>query len=150
RAHAEGLRMCLVLDENISPTLVRRLWEQQIDPVHIRDRGLLSAADHVIWEYALTEKRAVVTINGRDFLVFARRMSIHPGVVVLPSARLRDEMFQYIMAAIAWSKTRTIRPISFYQQFVTVSTEFHNTAEVIFDQTLLPGEVPGVTRVYLA
>jgi predicted nuclease of predicted toxin-antitoxin system len=88
--------MCLVLDENISPTLVRRLWEHQIDTVHVRDRGLLSSPDNVIWEFALSEKRAVVTINGQDFFALARQASVHHGVVVIPSGGLRDEMFSYI------------------------------------------------------
>jgi predicted nuclease of predicted toxin-antitoxin system len=142
--------MCLVLDENISPTLVRRLWEHQIDTVHVRDRGLLSSPDNVIWEFALSEKRAVVTINGQDFFALARQASVHHGVVVIPSGGLRDEMFSYIMAAIEWAKTRGIGPISFYQKFVKVNTEFEISAVTVFDQTLLRGEVRGVTRLYLA
>jgi predicted nuclease of predicted toxin-antitoxin system len=142
--------MCLVLDENISPTLVPRLWEEQIDTVHVRDRGLLSSPDHVIWEFALSEKRAVVTINGRDFVALAKRSSIHHGIIVIPSGGLRNEMFSYIIAAVDWAKTRGIGPISFYQQHISVNTALSISAEPLFDQTLLRGEVPGVTRLYLA
>jgi predicted nuclease of predicted toxin-antitoxin system len=141
--------MCLVLDENISPTLVYRLWEKQIDTVHVRDRGLLSSPDYVIWEFALTEKRAVVTINARDFLPLAKRSSFHHGIVVIPSGGMRDEMFTYIMAAMKWSKERGIGPINFDQYFVTVSSELEVVAEPTFDRTLLRGEIPGVTRLYL-
>ena len=142
--------MCLVLDENISPTLVPRLWEKHIDTVHVRDRGLLSSPDNVIWEFALSEKRAVVTINGRDFYALAKRTSVHHGVVVIPSGGIRDEMFSNIIAAVEWAGTRGIGPINFYQQFVTVDSELAITAKAIFDETLLRGEVPGVTRLYLA
>jgi hypothetical protein len=90
--------------------------------------------DNVIWEFALSEKRAVVTINGRDFYALASRTSIRHGVVVIPSGGVRDEMFSYIIAAVEWAGTRGIGPINFYQQFVTVDTELAITAAPIFDQ----------------
>lgn len=44
--------MKLLLDENISPKLVRLLSDVYPSIVHLRDLGLIGAPDHVIWEYA--------------------------------------------------------------------------------------------------
>src|ERR1700687_4046669 len=97
--------MSLLLDENISPTLVPKLWERQIDAVHLRDRSLLSSPDRVIWDFAFAEKRTVVTINGRDFITLARRSAYHYGIVIIPSGGTPPEMYSYIMAAVEWAKS---------------------------------------------
>jgi predicted nuclease of predicted toxin-antitoxin system len=65
----------LLLDENMSPRIVRSLWDRDVDAVHVRDRGLLGAADHEIWKFARQEVRTIVTINGRDFRKLAKKKS---------------------------------------------------------------------------
>jgi predicted nuclease of predicted toxin-antitoxin system len=92
----------LLLDENMSPRIVRSLWERDIDAVHVRDRGLLGAADHEIWKFARQEVRTVVTINGRDFRRLARNSEDHPGVIVVPSGGSPEAQFKFIMAAVMW------------------------------------------------
>ena len=58
----------LLLDENVSPSIVRRLNDLGIDAYHARDRGLSGAADHVLWRRAFEEDRILVTINVHDFV----------------------------------------------------------------------------------
>jgi len=72
----------LMLDENLSPSLVGPLSDHGIDTVCARDRGLLGADDHIIWRAAHSESRTVVTINKVHFLRFARLEVVHPGVLV--------------------------------------------------------------------
>jgi predicted nuclease of predicted toxin-antitoxin system len=92
----------LLLDENMSPRIVRSLWERDVDAVHVRDRGLLGAADHEIWKFAVQEVRTVVTINGRDFRKLAKTSQEHPGVVVIPSGGSPDAQLNFIMRAVTW------------------------------------------------
>lgn len=56
----------LLLDENITPSIVPRLWQAGVDAMAVRDRGLLGASDYAVWKLAKAEIRTVVTINGRD------------------------------------------------------------------------------------
>lgn len=44
--------MKLLFDENLSPKLVKLLGELFPDSVHVRDVGLNSADDVVVWKYA--------------------------------------------------------------------------------------------------
>ena len=44
--------MRLLFDENLSPELVRLLADLFPESVHVRDVGLKSADDPVVWEYA--------------------------------------------------------------------------------------------------
>jgi predicted nuclease of predicted toxin-antitoxin system len=93
----------LLLDENTSPRIVRTLWQNDVDAVHVRDRGLLGAPDHELWKLALTETRTVVTINAKDFRKLAQRSQAHPGIVVIPSGGSPDAQFNFIMSAVRWA-----------------------------------------------
>jgi predicted nuclease of predicted toxin-antitoxin system len=42
----------LLLDENVSPTLVARLAREYPGTAHVRDVGLRAAADERIWQHA--------------------------------------------------------------------------------------------------
>ena len=95
----------LLLDENTSPRIVASLWELRVDAVHIRDRGLLGAADHELWRFANQETRTIVTINGRDFLRLARQSQAHSGIIVIPSGGSADAQLTFIMSAVNWVTT---------------------------------------------
>jgi predicted nuclease of predicted toxin-antitoxin system len=92
----------LLLDENISPRLVRSLWEREVDAIHVRDRGLLGASDHEIWKFAKQEERTIVTINGKDFRKLAKDSQEHPGIVVIPSGGSPDAQLEFIISAVRW------------------------------------------------
>jgi predicted nuclease of predicted toxin-antitoxin system len=97
-----ALLAILLLDENTSPRIIPLLWERDVDAVHVRDRGLLSAPDHTLWKLALDETRTIVTINGKDFRKLAQRTQPHPGVVVIPSGGSADAQLNFIMSAVKW------------------------------------------------
>ena len=79
----------LLLDECMSPRIVVPLWERGLNVVHVRDRALLGEPDHVIWQFAQSEQRAVVTINAGDFKKLAAKTAAHAGVIITQAAGLR-------------------------------------------------------------
>jgi predicted nuclease of predicted toxin-antitoxin system len=109
----------LLLDENMSPRIVRSLWDRDVDAVHVRDRGLLGAADHEIWKFAKQEVRTIVTINGRHFRKLAKNSHEHPGVVVIPSGGSPDAQLDFIMSAVTWV-TSTNTPDGFSNRYLEI------------------------------
>ena len=121
----------LLLDENTSPRLVRALWEREVDAVHVRDRGLLSAPDHELWKLALDETRTIVTINGKDFRRLAQRTQRHPGIVVIPSGGTADAQLSFIMSAVTWV-TSANTPAGFSNRYLEVG----ESGEIILAEVL--------------
>ena len=93
--------MRLLLDENVSPKIVRALSKAGHNVYHVRDRGLRGRADHVIWRRAIDESRVLVTINARDFVRLAKREELHGGLITFPSRLTPDEQLAQIVRAIA-------------------------------------------------
>ncbi|NET89669.1 MAG: hypothetical protein F6K45_16525 [Kamptonema sp. SIO1D9] len=94
--------MKFLIDEDLSPTVARFLCEELfLDAVAVRDRGLLSATDYQVLEYALKEERIVITANVHDFERFARAFSVHAGIVfLLEGDLLRQEQIAIVVEAI--------------------------------------------------
>jgi predicted nuclease of predicted toxin-antitoxin system len=134
----------LIIDEMMSPTLVPDLWAREIDTIHVRDRALLQISDHALWKYAISEDRTVVTCNGKDFAKLAAREPTHPGIISVPSGGHRAEQLSYVMGAIAWATLKG--PVyTFANQYVEVGVTLEIVVEEIRLESLLPGEIPGVT-----
>jgi predicted nuclease of predicted toxin-antitoxin system len=91
----------LLLDENVSPDLVRMLREDGHDAVHIRDRGWLGDPDHMLWRRAVDESRTFITIDARDFRKLAEMEEIHGGLVTFPSGETRDGQLAHIRRGLA-------------------------------------------------
>ena len=53
--------MRLLFDQNLSPSLPRRLSNLYPDSTHVRDVGLQMADDSDVWEYARTHGFAIVS-----------------------------------------------------------------------------------------
>jgi len=73
----------LLIDENLSPSLVQRLAAKGLPAVHVAHIGLPGATDPDLWRYALEHDQVVVTINAADFLFLAGSVELHPGLIVL-------------------------------------------------------------------
>jgi len=92
--------MRLLLDENISLTLVRRLSTLGIFAQSVSHVGLAGASDSAVWAHAAANNLVVVTANVRDFLTLAR-LDIHAGLIVLREGELnRDEQFERLEPVI--------------------------------------------------
>jgi predicted nuclease of predicted toxin-antitoxin system len=85
--------MKFLIDEDLSPKVAEWLRiEDLLDIVHVRDRGLLGEADHIVLAKAYEEDRVLVTANVKDFQRLARSRELHPGIVLILSGYLsRDE-----------------------------------------------------------
>jgi predicted nuclease of predicted toxin-antitoxin system len=83
----------LLLDEHISPALVRNLADMGVYAQSVPYVGLSGRLDHEIWKYALDHDFAVVTSNARDFIPLLD-VEVHPGLIVLRESGLtRDEQW---------------------------------------------------------
>ena len=117
-------------------TLVKPLWEQEVDAVHVRDRDLLGSEDHVLWRYANVQSRTFVTINRGDFYRLAARDIAHPGLLVIPGAARRDEQLDCVMTAVDWARGVNDNILPFANRFIEVSLMGDLTIEEL---TLLTG-----------
>jgi predicted nuclease of predicted toxin-antitoxin system len=91
----------LLLDENQSPHNALVLRAQGFDVVHVRERGLLEAADAVVLARAFAEDRAVVTANVGDFRKLVAATEVHAGIVALPGGLLREEQLELLRRLIS-------------------------------------------------
>ena len=75
--------MRLLLDANLSPSLVGPLTDAGYDLVHVADLGLLAASDDTILEYAAAGRCVVVTADTDFPMMLALRRLTAPSVVLL-------------------------------------------------------------------
>lgn len=93
--------MKLLVDENLSPTLVQHLAEFGVAAVHVAHCGLSGASDPVVWRYAFEHDQVVVTSNVADFLHLAGDVDLHPGVIVLRAGHLgREEQWAWLLPVV--------------------------------------------------
>ena len=74
--------MKLLLDENLSRRLVRRIADLFPDSEHIGAKGLLQAPDSVVWEFAKVNGFAIATADA-DFYELATTLGPPPKVIWL-------------------------------------------------------------------
>jgi len=72
----------LLFDENLSFRLVRELVDVYPDSAHVRDIGLLGAADQAVWAYAAQEG-FLLTSKDTDFYQRSLMFGVPPKVVWL-------------------------------------------------------------------
>src|SRR5215213_6872316 len=76
----------LLLDEHIWAYLAKLLREQGFDVIHVTEVDMIATPDDKIMAYAVSEHRAVVTFNIKDFVPLAVQYyedgKEHYGVVV--------------------------------------------------------------------
>ena len=90
----------LLLDEHISPALVRKLGEKGLYAEAVAHVGLSGEPDEHIWNYALEHDFTVVTTNARNFIRLLN-VEVHPGLIVLRESGLtRDEQWDRIQPII--------------------------------------------------
>lgn len=92
--------MRLLLDENISPALVRLLADIDVYSQSVPHVGLAGRPDHAVWQYALDHDFAVVTTNARDFIELLDT-AVHPGLIVLRKSGLsRQEQWEWLRPVV--------------------------------------------------
>ncbi len=86
--------MRALLDEQLSPQIAVLLRDAGYDVLAVADReDLAGCSDRNVFETASSEDRALVTNNIKDFRPLAAEWlatgRMHPGLILLPSARTR-------------------------------------------------------------
>lgn len=124
----------MLLDECISPQLVPRLWDEGLDVIHVRDRGLLQSTDQGLWRYAIGDDRVVCTVNGKDFKKLAAVTSLHPGVIVIPGGHGPAGQFDLVMAAVNWVTTTNV-PTGLVNRYIEIGDRGEVIlAEIVYDE----------------
>lgn len=95
--------MRALLDEQLSPQIAVLLREAGHDVVAVADHDdLVGRSDRTVFEVASNEGRAVVTNNIKDFRPLAAEWlahgRTHPGLILLPSSRIRTRTAVAILA----------------------------------------------------
>jgi predicted nuclease of predicted toxin-antitoxin system len=84
-----------LIDEQLSPQIAALLRQAGYDVVAVAERDdLVGSSDTIVLEVAVTEERAVITNNVKDFRpLAAQRLAqgrTHAGLILLPSKRTRS------------------------------------------------------------
>jgi predicted nuclease of predicted toxin-antitoxin system len=72
----------LLLDENLSPRLLRQIDDLSADSVHVRSVGLEQTPDREIWEFARSNGFAILTADA-DFQDLAVSLGHPPKIILL-------------------------------------------------------------------
>ena len=107
----------LLLDEDVPVLLAQVLRERGYDVVHVTEVGLSGSPDVAVLEWAVEQRRAVLTHNVRDFLALAERAAEssldHYGILPSPQLpfgdllrralrTLRDRTAADLVNAVVW------------------------------------------------
>jgi predicted nuclease of predicted toxin-antitoxin system len=100
-----------ILDEPLSPQIAVLLRQAGYDVHAVADReDLVGRSDRIIFEVAISESRAVVTNNIKDFRPLAAeglaQGRVHAGLILLPSTRTRARS---AIAAVADAIEKVLR-----------------------------------------
>ena len=87
----------LLIDENLTPDLVRIARRRGFAARHVNEVNLRTTSDRVVARYALRHGLIVVTNNMADFRKHYARKKLHPGLVFLAAAD--EEIFTRINQA---------------------------------------------------
>lgn len=83
----------LWIDECLSPTLVARANRRGYWATCNRDRDLLGVADKSLHELVIDEEAVFVTNDEADFVALYQRVDLHTGLLILPQAGKREELW---------------------------------------------------------
>ena len=118
--------MKALLDEHLSPLIAALLREAGFDVQAVADRDdLVACSDRVVFETAAAEGRAVVTSNIKDFRPLAAEWlahgRTHPGLILLPSARMRTRAVRAVAGALHTVLSATPEGIAGSEQWIVAA-----------------------------
>lgn len=104
--------MKVLLDENITQKSIKILEKYGHDVIHVLDKFKPGGSDEDVFQLALKEKRALITLNGKHFIVFIPPQTdlvLHYGLVWLRGFQVTIKSYEEIIGSVRISDT----PISF-------------------------------------
>lgn len=121
-----------LLDENMSHMITSRLIEAGVDALPVAHRGMSGAPDHVVFQFAQQERRAVATIDEHDFRKLAAKLALHCGVAVIPSGRNRDEQYECLMKVIAFLRETPPVMTAIQNRIISINEEMKISSSMTF------------------
>ena len=95
--------MKILLDENITQKSIPVLEKYGHDVIHVLNRFEAGKSDEEVFRLALEEKRALITLNGKDFLVLippVTKVKIHYGLIWLRGFQVTKKTYERVMDVI--------------------------------------------------
>ena len=95
--------MKILLDENITQKSIPVLDKYNHDVIHVLDRFHAGESDKEVFRLALREQRALITLNGKDFIVFIpprTDLEPHYGLIWLRGFQVTKKTYEIVMNTI--------------------------------------------------
>lgn len=95
--------MKVLLDENITQKSIPILEKYGHDVIHVLNRYDAGQSDEVVFQLAFEEKRALVTLNGKDFIVMippSAERDLHYGLIWLRGFQVTNKTYEKVMDVI--------------------------------------------------
>lgn len=95
--------MKILLDENITHKSIAVLEKYGHDVIHVLNRLEAGKSDKDVFQLALEEQRALITLNGKDFVVFIpprTELPVHYGLIWLRGFQVTNKSYESVMEAI--------------------------------------------------
>lgn len=91
------------MDEDLSPVIAEMLRKDGVDAVCAHEANMLQASDQEQLEYAVSQKRCMVTRNRNDFIrltvQFFNEHRLHHGLIIIPYSYPGDK-FRVVATAL--------------------------------------------------
>lgn len=95
--------MKVLLDENITQKAISVLEKYGHDVIHVLNRFEAGKCDEDVFQLVLKEKRVLITLNGKDFIVFIppqTELALHYGLIWLRGFQVTNKSYESIMNII--------------------------------------------------
>lgn len=95
--------MKVLLDENIMPKSKMVLEKYGHDVIHVLDRDYAGKSDEDVFQLSIREKRVLLTLNGRDFIVLIppiHDLKEYYGLIWLRGFQITNKTYEKVMDII--------------------------------------------------
>lgn len=95
--------MRVLLDENITQKSISVLEKYGHNVIHVLNRFSAGGSDEEVFKLALEEKRALITLNGKDFVILIpprKELEVHYGLIWLRGFQVTKKTYEDVMNVI--------------------------------------------------
>lgn len=95
--------MKILLDENITQKSKVILEKYGHDVIHVLDRFNPGESDMKVFQLAVDEQRALITLNGKDFIVLippVKNIEVYYGLIWLRGFQVTNKTYEIVMDTI--------------------------------------------------